>query len=356
MQSLNKLKLFMGKNIQLHIPEPCHENWSKMTPVEKGRYCGSCQKQVVDFTGMNDEQLIAFFKRKSTGSVCGRFMQDQLDRAMEIPKKKIPWVKYFFQFALPAFLFSKKVSAQGKVSVLRGDTVVMPATPKIEAEKKVDSKHEKERLIRGRVVDEVGGVISYATVMIKGTTIGVATDSAGNFSMKYTGQENSIVLVTSCIGFEQVETKIDLTKIGKSITTSLPADNMLGEVIVIASYDIMCKTMVMGGAFGVAVKTTNFIDTMWNKVFPVTQAVSIYPNPVRTNSLLTIEVGKNEKGSHLFQLLAVSGQIVLTKEIWVEKDSRFVKLNIPAVAAGAYFLQTINKQSGKSYTEKIIVE
>ena len=53
----------MGKHIQLNIPKPCHENWDQMTPVDKGRFCGFCQKQVVDFTAMNDEQLALFFKK-----------------------------------------------------------------------------------------------------------------------------------------------------------------------------------------------------------------------------------------------------------------------------------------------------
>src|SRR5215204_2566694 len=102
----------MSKKFQLQIPTPCHENWDNMSPVEKGRFCDSCQKQVVDFSNMSDRQIAVFFKKPSTGSVCGRFMQDQLDRDMEIPKKRIPWVKYFFQFALPAFLLSIKANSQ----------------------------------------------------------------------------------------------------------------------------------------------------------------------------------------------------------------------------------------------------
>jgi hypothetical protein len=80
----------MSKNIQLTIPKPCHENWDAMTPVEKGRFCGSCQKQVVDFSTMSDRQIAEFFKKPSTGSVCGRFMSDQLDRDIELPKKEFP--------------------------------------------------------------------------------------------------------------------------------------------------------------------------------------------------------------------------------------------------------------------------
>ncbi|MEJ0103474.1 MAG: T9SS type A sorting domain-containing protein [Bacteroidota bacterium] len=102
----------MGKKLQLHIPTPCHEDWDNMIPVEKGKFCTSCQKPVIDFTGMSDAQVVSFFKKPSTGSVCGRFHEDQLSRDMRMPPKRLPWVKYFFQFTIPAFLISMKADAQ----------------------------------------------------------------------------------------------------------------------------------------------------------------------------------------------------------------------------------------------------
>ena len=113
----------MSKKIQLSIAEPCHENWENMSPVDKGKFCGSCQKQVVDFSNMSDRQVAEFFKKPSTGSVCGRFMTDQLERDIEIPRKRIPWVKYFFQIAIPAFLFSIKGSAQKTQGKIKMNTV-----------------------------------------------------------------------------------------------------------------------------------------------------------------------------------------------------------------------------------------
>src|SRR4051794_32739861 len=108
------------KKLNLSIPEPCHENWDRMTTDAKGKFCGSCQKSVVDFTTMSDRQLGEFFK-KTTGSNCGRFHEDQLHRDIEIPKKRIPWVKYFFQFTWPAFvLFLKSCGLKDRV---QGETL-----------------------------------------------------------------------------------------------------------------------------------------------------------------------------------------------------------------------------------------
>src|SRR5690349_4041323 len=98
----------MSKHLQVSVQSPCSENWDAMTQVEKGRFCSSCQKQVVDFTNMSDRQIAEFFKKPSNGSVCGRFMEDQLNKDIPIPTKRIPWLKYFFQVTIPLFLLSLK--------------------------------------------------------------------------------------------------------------------------------------------------------------------------------------------------------------------------------------------------------
>src|ERR671910_280849 len=100
----------MPKFLHLQIPKPCHEDWNSMNLVAQGRFCNSCQKTVTDFTQMSDAQLIAFFK-KPKQSTCGRFTQEQLENEILIPRKRIPWVKYFFQIALPALLLSLKSTA-----------------------------------------------------------------------------------------------------------------------------------------------------------------------------------------------------------------------------------------------------
>lgn len=151
----------MGKTIQVTINTPCHENWDAMTPVDKGRYCDSCKKQVVDFTSMSDQQIAQFFRKPSTGSVCGRFMEDQLDRDIELPRKRIPWLKYFFQITLPAFLFSLKATAQQSKSKNRttvkqeqkvGFTAPRVMVGDVEPIEVIPKKNEKDTIVLPEVV------------------------------------------------------------------------------------------------------------------------------------------------------------------------------------------------------------
>ncbi len=67
------------KGLQIKIAEPCHENWAAMSPNEKGRFCDSCQKTVVDFTRMSDSAIFRFMET-TTASVCGRMTNDQQNR------------------------------------------------------------------------------------------------------------------------------------------------------------------------------------------------------------------------------------------------------------------------------------
>ena len=181
------------KKIHLTIPQPCHENWDQMTPRDKGRFCASCQKTVVDFSAMSDRQIAEFFK-KPVSSVCGHFAQDQLGRDIDMARKRIPWIKYFFQFSLPAMLISAKATAQGQIAV-RGDTVcIVPDSLKSKQSPKVTD----ENLVEGKISDRNGNPVPYANIMVKGTKNGVVADSMGAFQIMV---KPGLELEISSVGF-----------------------------------------------------------------------------------------------------------------------------------------------------------
>ncbi|MDF2438117.1 MAG: hypothetical protein K0Q95_2493 [Bacteroidota bacterium] len=67
------------KNLNISIPKPCHEDWNKMTPNERGAFCGKCAKTVVDFTKKSTKEIQIFFQGRSEKKTCGRFLSTQLN-------------------------------------------------------------------------------------------------------------------------------------------------------------------------------------------------------------------------------------------------------------------------------------
>jgi hypothetical protein len=88
------------KYLQIHLDQPCSEGWDSMKPDEKGRFCASCAKTVVDFTNMSNVDLLDFFKKNKGKDVCGRILPYQLE--CPLPMISPAPVRYAHAFALAA--------------------------------------------------------------------------------------------------------------------------------------------------------------------------------------------------------------------------------------------------------------
>ena len=64
----------------ISVPNPCNENWNSMTPQNQGRFCSSCQLVVTDFTKMDDQEIIHYFRTHQNEKICGHFRNEQLTR------------------------------------------------------------------------------------------------------------------------------------------------------------------------------------------------------------------------------------------------------------------------------------
>ena len=71
-------------NDRLKIETPCNEDWTKMSPNKEGRHCGLCDKTVVDFTVMSQEDIANYVTHYSKAQICGRIL---------VPKKKEPAIQ-----------------------------------------------------------------------------------------------------------------------------------------------------------------------------------------------------------------------------------------------------------------------
>lgn len=311
------------KKIHLSIPKPCHEDWDAMTQADKGRFCGSCQKTVIDFTGMSDRQLVAFFK-KPPSSVCGRVYNDQLHRDIVIPGKRIPWMRYFFQFTWPAFvLFLKscgvKDNVKGKVKIESGKNI---------------SKQEPIEIV-GMMFPEITTVDTSKPVakkpVVKGELMG---------DVQRVQEIDSVETVTGSIVQE-----ID--------TAYKPMDTVF-----IQAYETKAVQIMMGGISVCRVEKVEQEKDSAAENVKINKEIKFmaYPNPVRAGSSLNVSFESSEDLPQLVQLLSSSGQLISQTKQNEKRFNRVINLQIPSnVSPGIYFLKMVTKNKGVK-TAKIIVE
>src|SRR5689334_6424798 len=114
------------QSVQIHIPKPCHENWNNMRPDEQGRFCGSCQQIVVDFTVMSDKELLDYISSAAGQHACGRFSNDQLNKEIikTESKRRFSWT-YVWNVLLASLLATESY-AQGEPQIKKKPEVHLP--------------------------------------------------------------------------------------------------------------------------------------------------------------------------------------------------------------------------------------
>ena len=101
----------MKTHYSISIPKPCHEDWSKMTPNEQGRFCQSCSKSVIDFTKMPKQEVQDYLAVNTGAKFCGRFKVSQLEQIrIEIPQHIIQQQRSFHKLFLLALLITMGTS------------------------------------------------------------------------------------------------------------------------------------------------------------------------------------------------------------------------------------------------------
>jgi hypothetical protein len=93
------------RNFKIHIPTPCHAEWNSMTPNSEGKFCGSCQKTVVDFTSMSDDEIRNYFTKNYSAKVCGHFKSSQITPAPLFIGRKLNHLYDFLESTRKPYFF-----------------------------------------------------------------------------------------------------------------------------------------------------------------------------------------------------------------------------------------------------------
>jgi hypothetical protein len=203
-----------------------------------------------------------------------------------------------------------------------------------------------KNVIKGKVIDEKGNPVFYASVVIKGTRNGVTTNANGSFLLTPGTGPDNITLVGSYVDYELTEVLVDKKNLSDSVIIKLrrqQPEMLVGELVI-------CRNPPVKKELKQLPLMPAIIDDKQAAIF------KIFPNPVESGSCINIEIQKMEEGYYDLQVLDQSGQSMHRQEIWIDAEARLLNINIPPVAAGSYFLSLTNKKSGKRSTEKFIVQ
>lgn len=145
------------KKFKIEIPNPCHEDWNTMTPEAKGRFCGSCEQIVIDFTGMIPREIATTLS--SQKNICGRVTAPQLEQTYFLPNKAY----HFFPLRSIAAGFLLMLSPLAACTQVTTTSVEL-IEPKIMGE--VSMVGKPLAIVKARVIDENRNPLANMTVNI----------------------------------------------------------------------------------------------------------------------------------------------------------------------------------------------
>jgi len=334
------MQAHMKNDLQIQIPKPCHENWNTMTPDAKGRFCGSCAKVVVDFSVMTDNEIVRFLKN-NTGSTCGHFTRDQLERPIietQLQPKRT-W-RYWLASIASLLTMLEQSNGQNKSSIQQltdttNESIVEKALLGKVAYLPIENK------VLGRVVDEQNRPLQGASILIKDSKIGTSTKADGTFAL--VANKKNVTVVVSYIGYTTKELLLVANDETKLIKLALAIDDMMmGEVIITKSTKKR-KNLV---------EKPSLLDSLSRLV---TKAFTIYPNPISTNEVINIAI--KEAGSYEVHLLNNQSKILMRKVLNTQTSKQHISYTLPtSIHQGIYYVRLINTTTNKEWTTQLVVQ
>lgn len=183
-----------SSRISLRLDEPCTQQWSDMTPSTTGRYCDSCEKNVIDFSQMTDNEILKFLSENKSG-FCGQFRASQLDRPF-VETKLNGGAKRLNSF----FAGLAIAGATGSASAQSADTTNYHPVVVI------DEKHPTGPVCIRQIPVDTNDLILHITVM----------DTLNHEAMPYA----NVVLQQGGVKFGGI------TDIDGKVTLTIPADSL----------------------------------------------------------------------------------------------------------------------------------
>ena len=311
-----------------------------MKPEEKGRFCGSCAKTVIDFSLMSDREVLGYLATVS-GKVCGRFTEDQLQRELMPPpqRKSKAWVVW--NILLAGLLVASRTRGQSKPPVNSQQAPLgKPANP---------VKIPKPVVMGAPVRMVMGKMAARPLPLITGEVATVRHDDT-------TAVPVSIPVMMGLVALAPEKDEAD----------TAPHYQELPPVVV-NCYSTTRREVIVGGAIAsisgdtlAAIATpsavSQFISDSLTLLGIGKKAFALYPNPAPRGTVIKLSLNLNRTGKYTVGLYNAAGVLLQDKAIELDANSRVELFSLPgSLPGGIYFVKLSAPGEGKVYTQKMIV-
>lgn len=190
--------------IRIQIENPCHEKWDLMTPMEKGKFCENCKKQIIDYRSYSDKALISVIQSKKE-PICGLFSSFQLNRPLvesyqyKSTSQMAYWGLSLIALTTTSLSFSHTQTEIQQLKNNHFDTFNTVANED-SLQSISDSTHY---IFKGTVVDaETNDSIPFVSIIINGTEMRTISDINGKFTLSIPKEAYSDTLLVTFFSIE----------------------------------------------------------------------------------------------------------------------------------------------------------
>ncbi|SDE64279.1 carboxypeptidase-like regulatory domain-containing protein [Cellulophaga baltica] len=227
----------MKNSISVSVKKPCSEKFSTFSTTDKGGFCGSCEKEVIDFTTMSKSEILNYLCT-ATNSTCGRFKTSQLND-LQMSDSNVSSYNFLtksigaMSFSLLSLCAISSVNAQDEAlnTSVQTELVSNPGAT-------TNATQSNKYKVKGLVVDQENLPLPGVSVVLKGTNEGVSTDFDGNFEFSRRLSEGD-VLDFSYVGYDTQRytiTKSETDTIEISILFDSADIELMGDISIEGVY------------------------------------------------------------------------------------------------------------------------
>ncbi len=236
--------MMKNRSVKLSIADPCKEDWDGMSPSEKGRFCNSCEKQVVDLSRMTDLEIIQLIDDNPGVKMCGNAKPSQLGRPIQYNMQVVSPILYS-NFSLRAILLGASLSALlGLESCSTSNTVTGEFTANerpvemLRGDVAMIYDHKDEHLISGVVYKNDSTTLTNSKITLfdfKGEEVGKTFSlTDGSFRLDLNWDKQPSYFTVQLEGYNQMTYYLDQVEVLQEMKIMLPVQEpkIMGKVMV----------------------------------------------------------------------------------------------------------------------------